>query len=97
LAPVRSLGVVPAGCPVCHRFLGLAGAEGLELAVAAHRRGCPASRPAPTRPGHYHRRRGAWAGEDVCGGCGCEAALYVHGAGRRCGDCLAALRLELPA
>ncbi len=96
LAPVRSLGVVLAGCPACRRVLGLAGAEGLELAVAAHRRGCPARRPAPTRPAHRRRRLG-WAGEDACGGCGCEAALYAHGADRRCGDCLAALRLELPA
>jgi len=28
------------------------------------------------------------AADDVCPDCGCEAELYPHGAGWRCGDCL---------
>jgi hypothetical protein len=40
LAPVRSLGIVLVGCPTCRRPLGLAGAAGIEAAVAEHLRGC---------------------------------------------------------
>jgi hypothetical protein len=34
-----------------------------------------------------HRRACPAAG-GMCPGCGCEAALYPHGASWRCGDCL---------
>jgi hypothetical protein len=33
-------------------------------------------------------RRGCRAAGEVCGGCGCEAKVYPHGGGWRCGDCL---------
>lgn len=42
LARVASLGVVLAGCPACRSAVGLAGAEGLDAALTAHLRECPA-------------------------------------------------------
>ena len=43
LAPVRSLGLVLAGCPDCRAMLGIHGAPGLAAALAAHRAACPAT------------------------------------------------------
>jgi putative hemolysin len=80
LAPVAALGVVLAGCPACHRVIGLDGAPGLHAALAAHQRGCPnRRRPLGVVP----------PADAVCPGCGCEAELYRRTSGWRCGDCLA--------
>ena len=56
--------------------------------------GCPDCRAvlgvdgAPGLPAAVAAHRAACpAADDVCPGCGCEAELYPHGAGWRCGDC----------
>ncbi len=57
--------------------------------------GCPDCRAvlgtdgAPGLPAALAAHRSACpAADQVCGGCGCEAELYPHGDGWRCGDCL---------
>lgn len=102
LAPVASLGVVLAGCPDCRLPIGVDGAEGLDLAVAAHRRRCPTRRRAarPATPPAQPQTPQAPAQDDVCPGCGCEAELHPRAGGPRCGDCLAELHtgdLAIPA
>jgi hypothetical protein len=90
-APIPSLGVVLVGCPDCRAVLGLEGAPGMADALVAHRRSC-AKRPRASRSARPGRRApGARPVDDVCPGCGCEAELYPHGGGWRCGDCLAEL------
>ncbi len=70
LAPVRSLGLVLAGCPDCRAVVGIDGAPGLADALAAHHAACPAA--AEVCPGcgceaKLHQRGHTWRCADCLG------------------------------